>query len=104
MGALIMTRGTGYLCAFYNREFEANWAFHKANAALYNRGGAAWNVWDNLINSIRDPARGNLQCLLPTPDASQPHLVQRWQLFFKGPIFSLVNQALLIDNIYRVLN
>ena len=41
--------------------------------------------------------------------ASQPNLVARWRLFFKGPvagppIFSLANQALLIDSIFHVLN
>jgi hypothetical protein len=109
MGALIQTRGTGYLCSFYNREFEANWAFHQASAALYNRAGAPWNVWDNLMTSIVDTTRGILP-LYPTPDASQPHLVARWRLFFKGPggaappIFSVANQGTLIDSIYNVLN
>ena len=102
MGRLIQTRGTGFLSAFYNREFEENWAFHQANAALYNRGGAPWNVWDNLITSVVDPARG--LCLFPTPDASHPHLVARWRHFFRHPIFSLANQATLIDDIYNVLN
>lgn len=102
MGGLIQTRGTGFLSAFYNREFEENWAFHQANAALYNRGGAPWNVWDNLITSVVDPARG--LCLFPTPDASHPHLVARWRHFFRHPIFSLANQATLIDDIYNVLN
>jgi hypothetical protein len=103
MGALIQTKGTGYLSSFYNNEFEQNWAFHKANAALYNRGILPWNVWDNLITAIVDPARGRL-CLLPTPDASQPHLVVRWRLFFKSPIFTPANQHTLIDNIHTVLS
>jgi len=60
-------------------------------------------MWDSLITSVVDPARGKL-CLLPTPDASQPHLVARWRLFFKGPIFTPANQHTLIDSIYNVLN
>jgi hypothetical protein len=108
MGGLIQTKGTGYLCSFYNREFEENWLFHQASAAHYNRGGAPWNVWDNLVTSFIDPARGLV--LIPTPDASQPHLVARWRLFFKGhggaapPIFTLANQATLIDSIWTVLS
>jgi len=107
MGGLIHTKGTGYLSAFYNREFEDNWAFHHAHAALYNRAGAAWNIWDDLITSLVDPDRGLV--LLPTPGSSHPHLVPRWRLFFKGPgggapIFSLANQGTLIDSIYTVLS
>ena len=55
MGGLIQTKGTGYLCWFYNHEFEVNWAFHQSTAASYNRGGANWNIWDNLIAVIIDP-------------------------------------------------
>jgi hypothetical protein len=104
MGSLIHTKGTAYLCAFYNNEFEQYFAFHKGNRGLYNRGGAHWNVWDHLIDSIRDPGRGNIKPLFPTPGASQPNLVARWRLFFKGPIYSQANQDKLIDAVFGVLS
>lgn len=104
MGGLIQTRGTGYLSWFYNNEFELNWAFHQGIAAKYNPPAvlpAAWNIWDNLIESIVDPT--GRKCLKPTPDASQPHLVPRWAYFFKKPILSQANQTQLATYIYNAL-
>jgi hypothetical protein len=104
MGALIHTQGTGYLCWFYNSEFENNWAFHKANAAAYNRGGANWNVWNNLINTLYDPARQTYP-LIPTPNSTTyPHLVQRWQYFFQNMVLTQANQNAMLDALYHALS
>jgi hypothetical protein len=95
MGGLIHTPGTGYLCWFYNSEFENNWAFHQANAGAYT-GNSVWNVIDTLRQGATKP-------LMPTPPAAYPNLVARWRLFFERPIFTPANQAALLKAIHDAL-
>jgi hypothetical protein len=97
MGALIHTAGTGYLCWFYNSEFEDNWAFHKANAAAYT-GSSVWNVVSTLYDQTRQ-----LYPLVPTPPSSYPNLVARWQYFFQHPVLTPANQAALLTAIHGAL-
>lgn len=98
MGALINTIGTGYLSWFYNREFEQNYAFHKANAAAY-AGNDVWSVVSSLYDNDRQ-----LFPLLPTPDPRlYPQLVARWTHFHTQHVLSQANQAALLTAINGAL-
>jgi hypothetical protein len=106
MGALIHTKGTGYLMYFYNNEFEGNWAFHQGAAAQYQAAAAACtagtsNAW-LFMSSFYDGTR-QIYPLLPTPGAGYPNLVQRWAYFFNHPVFTLAHQADLLNAIYYAL-
>jgi hypothetical protein len=98
MGALIHTIGTGYLSWFYNREFEQNYAFHQANAAVY-AGNDVWSVITSLYDNNRQ-----VFPLIPTPNpASYPNLVGRWQYFFTQHVLTQANQTLLLNAIRGAL-
>lgn len=105
MGALIHTKGTGYLMYFYNTEFEQNWTFHQTNAAKYQAAAVAaaggTSAWV-FMNTFYDPVR-RLYPLVPTPPAGYPNLVQRWAYFFNHPVFSYANQANLLNAMYYAL-
>ena len=74
MGALIHTKGTGYLMYFYNTEFEQNWRFHQNNAAAYQAAAVAaaggTSAWV-FMSTFYDPAR-RLYPLGPTPPSRLP--------------------------------
>lgn len=106
MGALIHTKGTGYLMYFYNAEFEQHWAFHQANAAQYQAAAAAAAAGTAsayvFMSTFYDPAR-QLYPLMPTPPAGYPNLVARWAYFFNHPVFTFAHQGDLLDAIYLAL-
>jgi hypothetical protein len=106
MGALIHTKGTGFLMYFYNTEFEGNWAFHQANAAQYQAAAAACtagtsNAW-LFMSSFYDATR-QIYPLMPTPPAGYPNLVPRWAYFFNHSVFTPPHQADLLNAIYYAL-
>jgi hypothetical protein len=102
MGALIHTPGTGYLCGFYNNEFDDNWGFHHGNAHLYNRGGVHKNVWTDIISTVYDGARKKYP-LVPKPPSSMPNVLPRWQYFFQKYVLTQANQDQLLDAIHYAL-
>jgi hypothetical protein len=102
MGALIHTRGTGYLCGFYNNEFEDNWGFHVGNSGYYDRGGGHPNVWTDVIAKLYDNNRKKYP-LVPTPPSNMPKVAARWQYFFQQTLLAQGNQDALLDAILYAL-
>lgn len=106
MGALIHTKGTGFLTYFYNSEFEGNWAFHQANAPAYRAAAAAAAAGTSnayvFMSTFYDPVR-RIYPLLPNPPAGHPNLLARWAYFFNHPVFSQAHQADLLNAMHYAL-
>jgi hypothetical protein len=101
VGALIHTAGTGYLCWFYNAEFEANWPFHQANVPAYQAGAAIGSVW-SVVSTLYDSTR-QIYPLIPTPPSQYTNLVPRWTYFFNHPVLTSAHQTALLDAIVLAL-
>jgi hypothetical protein len=117
MGALIHTSGTKKLAAHYNDEFDTFIEFYRQANIIghFNRGGANWNVWDNVIqqikhNSATDPSgdfpdhtdRSDGFCLIPADKKSHQNLLTRWRIYLKK-VLPAAQHNNLIDAIYNVL-
>jgi hypothetical protein len=118
MGGLIQTRGTKRLAAHYYYEFDTYIEFYRQSSVItyFIRNGSHLNVWDDIIQNIRndnttDPLgdfpdhtdRGDKLCLIPGDKKSHKNLLRRWKLYLKK-VLPPTQHDQLIDAIYTALS